>query len=307
MLNKNQPTINYQKKYMKYKLFNLCEEELESIKTFLETHFLPENNVLKMFSKKLQNISLKIDQELKTNSHQILFLNKQKKLSLKLLSWNYKIYIRKKVIAFAEEAEQIANVAHNQSQQKTQKATKKLRNKIQRFLQIERPSHTNMKFVRFALLCAQQAENKENALAKNRLPTKKNKKVIPIDQFFSTKNNKEREDVELWEFLYETALLLYQKKYAQFQCSYNTLSEEQKKDIAHHIAICQGSLDIKEMKKNTQNRLKSIQGILGYIHKNADYYIGTTPYPTMKEIRSIFQDLCTITKKNRKCPTQTAS
>ena len=60
------------------------------------------------------------------------------------------------------------------------------------------------------------------------------------------------------------------------------------KEIRYHVSNCKGSLETLE---DPALRLKTIQGILGYAHDLADYYMDTTPYPTLLEIHGIFQDL----------------
>ncbi len=98
-----------------------------------------------------------------------------------------------------------------------------------------------------------------------------------------------RDCLEVAEHLYELARLLYQEKFEEFHKMLVTeFSLLDQKNIETHVAICEGNLNFIS---SLTIRIKAVQGILGYSHILANYYLGPTPYPSMIEVHNIFQEL----------------
>lgn len=260
------------------------EEELVSIQAFLERHTFPDSSQLKKFLHRLS----KIDSALK-NIDVSPYLEKQKNLVKKLAGRCHQLEIRRDVINLAEDAEQLANSSPERSHDDIAKEANLLKNRIDLFLNQHRPSRTNAKFIRFARACIEKAEKHEPVIVRNK--NGKPKKVISLDSFRVKEAS--TESLELAELLYDLARVLYQQKFDEFEESFlKNFSEHQQKEIHFHISSCDGNLQSLE---NPVIRLKAVQGILGYAHDLADYYMDNTPYPTIIEIHHIFQDLDFVT------------
>lgn len=262
------------------------EEELESIEAFLERHTFPEIGELKNFLNRLKKIDRSIDSALQSSEFVLSnYLEKQKNLVKKLAGRCHQLEVRKSVIRIAEDAEKLANTSPSRSHDDIAREAHLLRDRIDRFVEHHRPSRTNAKFIRFARACINKAEKHEPLI----VPSKKgkSKKSVSLDNFRMKEASED--SLGLAELLYDLARVLYQEKFDEFEEAFlNNFSKDQQKEIQFHASKCSGSLT---QLKNQTIRLKTVQGILGYAHELADYYLGDTPYPSLIEIHNIFQDL----------------
>ena len=189
----------------------------------------------------------------------------------------------------AEAAEKLANSSPNRSPDDIAKQANLLKNRIHSLLKKNRPSRNNVKFIRFAIACIKKAKKQEPVMKK-----KPFSRTISLESFY--KKEISFDSLELAEWLYELAKLLYQKKENAFQKAFQTCSENHQKEIVYHISLCGGTLLSLEEEKN---RLCAVQGILGYAHILSDYYT-ETPYPSLEEIHDIFQDLHFVIETEKK-------
>ncbi len=271
------------------------EDELASIEAFLERHTFPAMSDLEGFLDRLTEIDASIDRALGSEIVAIgPYLEEQKKLVERLLGKCQKLEVRKDVIDMAEEAEKLANSSPEKSHVIVLQDAQALRDRIDQFVSLNRPSRTNAKFIRFARACIDKAEKHEPVIAKSL--TKKNKTTISLDQFRVKEPSLDH--LEVGELLYDLARLLYQEKYEEFRVALaGNFSVSQQRDIKFHIRACAGSF---EDLNNQVVRIKTVQGILGYAHELADYYMGDTPYPSIVEVHTIFQDLDFIEESEEK-------
>ena len=266
------------------------EEELESIEVFLERHTFPDLGELKDFLNRLTKIDRSIDKALKSNEIGVTtLLEQQKDLVKRLAGRCHQLEVRKDVINLAEDAEKLANSSPNRSARDVANDAHLLRTKIDLFVSQHRPSRSNAKFIRFARACIEKAEKHEPLITPSK--RSKPKKSVSLDNF--RVKDTSQESLALAELLYDLARVLYQEKFDEFEDSFlGNFSSSQQKDIHFHISTCKGNLQNLD---DQTVRLKSIQGILGYAHDLADYYMGKTPYPSIVEIHNIFQDLDFVT------------
>ncbi len=260
--------------------------DLDAIKALLKKRFLPEKEMLEQFSLQLEKIDLSINKALETSDISCKkFLEKQLELVHDLEGRCHHLGVRRDVIALAEDAETLANESPDYPQDRLSFETNKLRDRIDDFIQSHRPSKTNSKFLRFARACLAKAEKREPVLIRGK--NGRLKKVISIESFKSKEVTLEMFD--LAEALYALAQLLYNEQMDEFQDSLkNSFSEETRKEIVFHLSMTRGCLDEVQSK---EQRLRTIQGILGYAHELTDYYMDESPYPTIVEIHRIFKDL----------------
>ncbi len=266
------------------------EEELESIGTFLDRHTFPDLGKLKKFLAQLTKIDSSIDQAIKKKELCIAsYLENQKSLVTKLAGRCHHLEVRRDVISLAEAAETLANSSPERSNEEIAHDANLLRDRIDLFVKQNRPSRNNAKFIRFAKACIDKAEKHEPVVVKAKSGKPKNS--VSLDSF--REKEATPESLELAELLYELARLLYTEKYDEFEANLlKDFSPNQQKEIHFHVSACKGNLrDL----TNQTSRLKTIQGILGYAHDTADYYMDNTPYPTIIEVHNIFQDLDFVT------------
>jgi hypothetical protein len=254
---------------------------LENIEKFLHTHAIPESTELAQVLKQLFKIKRSVTRALRSydrtfSSH----LSEQQELIQKLAGRCHKLQERRAVINLAEAAEDLANNSPLKSDDEVSLAANELRNRIDAFVRAHRPSRDDAKFIRFARACIDKAEKHEPLLQKRA------SKAISLET--ARKNVAGPESTEVAEALYELAGLLYQEKMTEFHTSLSHFAPATQKEIHYHISVCKGHLDLLSKK---EERLKVIQGILGYAHLLADYYMDNTPYPTIVEIHHLFQDL----------------
>lgn len=262
------------------------EKELESIESFLERHTFPDICDLKKFIYILEKIDTSLDNSLLSDQFDLSsYLEKQKKLVKKLVGRCHQLEIRKDVINLAEDAEKLANTSPGRSSQEVSKDAHVLRDKIDLFTKKHRPSRSNAKFIRFARACVEKAERHEPVVVKSKKG--RSKKTLNLDDFRLKEATPER--LDLAESLYELARLLYKEQYDEFlEMFSSSFSPSEQKDVLFHVSNSKG--DIKNLSE-LGTRLRTIQGILGFAHTSADYYMGKTPYPSIIEIHSIFEDL----------------
>ena len=262
------------------------EKELESIETFLERHTFPDICDLKKFLMTLERIETSLDSSILSDQFEISsYLEKQKSLVKKLVGRCHELEIRKDVINLAEDAEKLANTSPGRSSEEVTKDAHALRDRIDLFTKDHRPSRSNAKFIRFAKACVEKAERHEPVAVKSK--NGRSKKTLNLDDFRLKEATPER--LDLAETLYELAILLYKEQYGEFlEMFSSSFSPSEQKEILFHVSNSKG--DIKNLSDQT-TRLRTIQGILGFAHLSADYYMGKTPYPSIIEVHSIFEDL----------------
>ncbi len=274
---------------MQYKLFSPAGH-LEDIEKFLTTHAIPESTELDTILKQLFKIKQSVGKALK--SHDKTFsthFTEQKELVKKLAGRCQKLQERRSVINLAEEAEELANTSPLKSPDEIALKAQDLQNRIERFLERHRPSRNNAKFIRFAKACIEKAKKHEPVL------TSKSPKQVSLE--LARKNVRGPVSVEIAESLYELSSLLYQEKTEEFLSYFSQgFSLDTQKELHYHISVCSGHVN-KLSKK--EERMKVIQGILGYAHLLADYYMDNTPYPTIVEINRMFQELDLVNQQEQ--------
>lgn len=252
------------------------DQDLDSIKSFLDRHVNPNPKKLKNFSKQLKKIDRSLEATLSENDSSFAHISveRQRELVKRLAGRCHQLEIRRNVIDMAENAEELANSSPERSHDEVASEANALRGRIEAFLKDHRPSQTNAKFIRFAKACLAKAEKGEPVIVKKRvsLESYQRPEVTP-------------ESYELAEQLYELAGLLYQGEIEEFLTKFASFSSE---DLKFHIQNC--GADLANLEKRS-SQLHAIQGILGYAHLLTDYYTDTTPYPTLIEIHNTFEDL----------------
>jgi hypothetical protein len=259
-------------------------KDLEEIESFLDAHTLPEDKKLRTFSKQLKKIDLSISQSLSSNPENLDSLEKQKALVQKLAGRCHLLEIRKDIIELAELAEELANTSPDRDPREIALEANLLRNRIDAFLEVHRPSKNNAKFLRFAKACIEKAERQEPVLVS---------KNVSTQNVVSLKNYQKEETTvasfELAENLYCTATFLYRDQTNEFiESLSNNFSDTTLMELRFHVQECGGDL---QKLSTHEDRMHIIQGVLGYAHKVTDYYTDSTPYPSLVEIHHIFDDL----------------
>lgn len=250
--------------------------ELDELYQSTSKKILTTDIEIKSNSQHLRKLGLKINQTYLSYSREYqknLLSSVEKKLS--------DLKDDHTVLKFAEKAEKLANTSTTRCSKQVSIEAKQLEILMQRYLNNNRPSYTNAKFIRFAKACIIKAQSKQPLLQKN----KKENKVESI----SSHTPQRDVDIKLAENLYILATLLYQNKYKKALASFALFSIEERKEITFHIRECQGFLLLPENALKDQNN--TISGILGYAHITADYILGTSPYPTKDEIHSLFTEM----------------
>ena len=203
----------------------------------------------------------------------------------KLAGRCHSLIIRKNVIDFVSNVEQLINCKLTLSNDDLENEVDHLIERLNTFIDSTKPSQTDAKLIRFAKICLDKVAGGESL---NKLIT--SKKIVHFSDVNSS--NITQETYELAEILYELAELLYKNKIEKFQTTLaNNLSNSQIKELHYHIEICKGSI-VNLSDRN--NNLNIISGILGYANKTTDYYMNNSPYPTLKEIKEMFFDLDVI-------------
>lgn len=271
---------------MQIKFYVGHDKDLEDIEHSLERLILPDPKKLKNFSKQLKSIEKSLDTSSKKEAAQLgKMIKKQKSLVEKLSSRCDQLEERRNILCFAEAAEELANSSPDRSSEDVALQAQSLRIEIEKFLQNHRPSQNNAKFLRFAHLCLNKAMKKETVIKK------RGQNLISLSHF--QKVVVTPESFEFAEFLYELSSLLYQERIEDFQNKFELeISDQHKKELLFHITNCGG--DLSSLAKRS-SQLFVIQGILGYAHLLTDYFMDTTPYPTLVEIHTTFQDVDFVT------------
>ena len=263
--------------------------ELEVIQNFLDTHTLPENTKLRSFSKQLKKIDLSLSHTLSLNPESPKPFEQQKALVQKLAGRCHLLEIRKNIIDLAEMAEELANTSPHRDPSEIAIEANILRNQIESFVELHRPSKNNAKFLRFAKACIEKAERQEPVL----VPKNEGE-----NHLISLKHYQKEEpsiaSFDLAEILYSTASFLYREEIDSFTESLShNFSDATLMEVRFHVHECGG--DLKNLKTHP-DRMRVIQGMLGYAHKITDYYMDSTPYPSLVEIHHTFDDLELVTE-----------
>ena len=260
--------------------------DLEAMEKLLKRRFLPEKEILKEFTTQLEKIGQSINQALETSDlTQKKFLESQRELVHDLAGRCHHLSIRRDVIAIAEDAEMLANASPESSERELLTGLEALRDRIDSFLEMHRPSKTNSKFLRFARACLAKAEKREPVVIRG--TNGRLKKMISIESFQSKEVTLEMFD--LAEALYQLAGFLYHHQLEDFdKMLKHSFCEASLRELRFHLSMTGASLEHLNTKKG---RFFAIQGILGYAHEITDYYMDDSPYPTIVEIHRIFKDL----------------
>lgn len=259
------------------------QQEIDSIKSFLERNVNPDPKKLKHFSKQLKKIDKSLATSLCDNDFTQHQVEKQQEIVKRLAGRCHQLELRRDVIDMAENAEELANTSAGRSHDEVAREANALRTRIEAFLKEHRPSQTNAKFLRFAKACLAKAERGEPVIVKKRISLNNYQKVEVTPESY-----------ELAEQLYEIAALLYQGEVEEFNERFANLSDGAKNELKFHITICGGNL---EKTKKRSDRLLIVQGLLGYAYFITDYYTDESPYPTMTDIHKTFQDLAQLEKE----------
>ena len=253
------------------------DEELDIIAKSIDCKIFVPEDTLKKYLFQLR----KIDTSLSKNDPSLYaVIEKKKKLVESLSGKCQHLKQRNTVISLAEEAEEIANTSPFQTDEEVNELIADLTARIDSYVDRARPSKNNMKFLRFARKLLEKAAKHEPVM----IEAPKNENIIKF------RENSPREisldDFALAESLYELTSTLYDGSEEMFlEVLEKNFSEESRKEINFHVSKCSGSLSKIDQK---QDREKVMQGILGYAHTLTDYYAGVTPYPSIKEIESLF-------------------
>lgn len=254
------------------------EKELDDIGRSLDTNIFVPKDTLQKFIFRLREIDTTLS-KVKDNSlyHAI---EKKKKMLVTLSERCEKLKQREQVISIAEEAELLANSSPFLSDEEVHEKAEGLRARIDSFIEFARPSKNNMKFLRFAKRLLLKAEKHEPVILKEEKQTN----TITLSE--GSKGEVSLDDFALAENLYELGALLYNEKIDEFnQRMKNTLSSASQKELFFHVHNCNGNLnDLSD----ESNRLKAIQGLLGFAHTVTDYYASETPYPSQKDFPELF-------------------
>ena len=253
--------------------FPILTAELDALNKDTKNIILTTDEELGKKNRDLKILSSKID-HLSRKHQQALFNSVEKKLA--------DLQHDHTVIMFAEKAEDLANTCSKRSSKEIHNEANQLKKLMQRYLQNNRPSRTNAKFIRFAQACIIKAEKGQPLLSAQ----KRNKKVESIDDYRPT----QAVDVKLAERLYHIATLLHNKEYHKALSSCALFTQEENKELSFHIRKCKGFL-LSSENESKKDQTNTIRGILGYAHISADYILDSSPYPDNEEILSIFTDL----------------
>lgn len=271
-------------------------QELWAIGQFLDSHTIPERADLKRLSIELFNLNESITKMMSASPNLRENLSKQQELVEELKERCRQLEVRRSIIDLAESAEKLANESPGKGSEEIATEAKTLRSKIDSLLQNQRPSHNNAKFIRFAHACIDKAEKHEPVIS-NKTKSKTILKMASLEN-----RDASIDSFDLAESLYSLAGLLYREDLDNFKKSLSRdFSDSSLKEIRFHIGECQGN--ISKIEKH-EDRIRVIQGILGYAHKVSDYYMNSSPYPSLIEIHRIFDDLELVTYLEESDPTE---
>lgn len=258
-------------------------QELWSIGQFLDSHAIPERSDLKRFSKHLSQMSESLTEMISTSPDLTENLSKQQELIQELTRRCYQLEIRRCIIELAECAEKLANESPNKDAKEIAFEAQELRSRIDALLKEERPSRNNAKFIRFAQACIQKAENHEPVISNKG----KSKNILKLSLFENRETS--MDSFDLAEALYSLASFLYYEDLEAFSQSLaRDFSDASLMEMRFHVGECHGNLSLID---THEDRMRAIQGILGYAHKVSDYYMDSSPYPSLIEIHKTFEDL----------------
>lgn len=260
--------------------FTPYDYDLESIESFLKNYSLPKREKIRKFLRQLELIDRSLSEEQPFNRD---FVEAQRSKVKSLKGRCHHMEMQQSIIELAEEAEEVANASATTPGDILSKKIKKLRKRLDKIANNYRPTKTNAKFIQFARACLLKAEKHEPVLLKTKGGG--TRKIISLER-----NLKETtlEDLDLAERLYEIARALYKNNDEEFLTSLRACSFEEMQEIIYHVSLMEG--DLKKW-KTKGDRLKIIQGLIGFAHILADYYLGESPYPSKQEIKALFTDL----------------
>lgn len=271
-------------------------QELWAIGQFLDSHTIPERSDLTRLSTDLSKLNKSISEMMATSPDLRENLSKQQELVEKLKERCRQLEVRRSIIDLAESAEKLANESPDKESQEIAAEAEILRSKIDALLQNQRPSRNNAKFIRFAHACIDKAEKHEPVISNK----KRSKNVLKMSSLEDMDTS--IDSFDLAESLYSLAGLLYREDLDGFAKSLSRdFSDSSLKEIRFHVGECQG--DISKTERH-EDRIRIIQGILGYAHKVSDYYMDSSPYPSLIEIHRIFDDLELVTYLEESDPTE---
>lgn len=207
---------------------------------------------------------------------------KSLELQKEICGRSYDLKERYHVLSITNQASTLASTSKNRTQEEVASEANELRIHIDAFLKTHRPSRKEITYLRFARECIDHAEQ-------GRLYP--SKKITPL---FSLKDDEiSQESYELAEAVYELAEMLYKQDFHSFQSYFkNNFSFAVQEELLYHVEVCQGNFYEAD---NPRQRMKVVQGILGFAHSLTDYYSGNTPYPRFEEIHETFRDLAFVT------------
>lgn len=253
-------------------------EDLDIIQSSLDCRIFVPKDTLQKFLFQLRNIDHALAQNDNTSLHDVI--TKKRELVESLAGKCQNLKERNSVISFAEEAEHIANSSPILADTEIANLTENLNSRIDAFIEDFMPTKNNMKFLRFAKKLLQKAKKHEPVL----IPINHNDTMITFRE--DSPQETSLDDFALAESLYEIASLLYTEQRETFQDTLTkNFSFATQKEISFHVHNCGGKISNIETESD---RLKVIQGILGYAHTITDYFAGETPYPSIKEIHKTF-------------------
>jgi len=184
------------------------------------------------------------------------------------------------VIEFVQKAHNLLDPHLFLSPKEVQKQAQDLQAAIDGYVESFRPSKSHMKYLRYAKRLILEALNDEAFFIQS-----------PSKEEIATFRERVPNEISLETFafaenLYELASYLFQKNILAFESMLAThFSENEIKELIFHITLCESSLS--KISKEGE-RLKIIQGILGFAHSVTDYYVNETPYPNIEEIKVLF-------------------
>jgi hypothetical protein len=268
-----------QKVQIKFPIFT-SDAELDTIESSLDCRIFVPDDTLEKFLFQLR----KIDNSLSSKNSKSLYqtIAKKKELVEKLSIRCASLKERNQVIDFAEKAEELANQSPFLTDEEIRARAEDLRASIDGYVESFRPSTNNMKFLRFARKLLLKAEKHEPVIISS--PSKE--RTIQLRE--NTPGEISIEAFTLAESLYELAGELFKGNIEIFQAMLEkNFSPSEKKELHFHLGNCKSNLSTFQ----TENeRLKMIQGMIGFANIVTDYYSSDTPYPTIEEVKATFSD-----------------
>ncbi len=268
-----------QKVQIKFPVF-ADDEELDLIQNSLDCRIFVPDDTLQKFIFQLRTIDTKLSSIGKNSFHHVI--TKKKELVEKLSLRCAHLKERNQVIEFAEKAEELSNESPFLTDEEVHERAEDLRASIDGYVESSRPSKNNMKFLRFARKLLVKAEKHEPVMVKS--PSKE--KTIQLRE--NAPGEISLEAFALAESLYELAAALFVGNIQSFEAMLEkNFSLTEKKELIFHLSNCQSNLSTFQTE---MQRLKVIQGILGFAHTVTDYYSTETPYPSLDEVKTLFSE-----------------